>query len=125
MPLTFINLQLIAKLAQLRDEASRVMAILPQIQAAAAEPLVYRKLELFAPISQEVFLILGSAIKDLDSSLVFGATPEDAEEYEVEVAAICAAMGFDFSKLKLFLVKLQEIAKELAPYISVILPLII
>ena len=125
MALTFINLQLIAKIAQLRDEAARVMAVLPQIQAAAAEPLVYRKMELFAPISEEVFLILGSAIKDLDSTLVFGASPEDVVEYEEEVKAICSAMGFDFSKLKLFLVKLQEIAKELAPYISVILPFII
>lgn len=112
----FPSLQLLWKFSDLRDEATRAIALLPQITAALDEPLVYRKLELFAPISSEVFLILASGIKDLDPTLSFAACGDDDE-----CMAVCAAMGIDFKKLKEFFIKVAELAKEIAPYLIPVL----
>ena len=113
MPFSFPSLVLISKIARLRDEAQRAVALLPQINAAIAAPTIVGKLELFAPISSEVLLILASGLKDLDlDNLTFGS------EQDLDYAF---KGNDDYEGVKEFLAKLSEFAKMVKPYLPFIL----
>jgi hypothetical protein len=122
---SFPFLQLLWKFSDLRDEAARGVALLPQINAALAEPLVYKKLELFAPIANEVCLILASGIKDLDPNLSFGAADDSEGDVEEELKAVYAAMGLDFNRFKEFVVNATKLAKEVFEEVKPYLPFIL
>ncbi len=127
--MNFELLQFLWKFSDLRDEANRAIALLPQINAALDEPLVYKKLELFAPIASEVCLVLASGIKDLNPNLSFGAAGDSIADQEDELRAVYGAMGIDFNKVKQFFVNAQKLIKqiydEVKPYLPYIIPVVL
>lgn len=118
----FATLALIGKLAKLRDEAARATALLPQINAAIAAPTISGKLELFAPISSEICAILASGLKDFDMGVMASDNLAAFDDFQAQE---CEAGGYDYAGVKDFFAKLQKLFKELQPYISVLLPLLV